>query len=259
MPSDTEIATTVLMDEAVAEDNLATIKALISGARSTLYQAKDLIASFDNGQGWRALGFPSLAKCLQERLGIRRSWSYELVTASKTAKVINSSGRPDCPIPGKPPAPLELTATASRALQRLPESERSGAMAIVQQRLTADSRRKAKPSAKLVGAVVDEIIEESAKSDPVQAALLRADVFVGLVNDIRSIRARIVNLAGAPEGGCLDKQACAADLNNVVRALNFAMPMCGCPECKAKGCKVCKERGWVSVGLSKALEKGAKK
>lgn len=256
MPGDTEISTTGLMNVAVAEDHLSTIRAHLNGARSTLHMARELIELLDRGQGWRALGYRSLVKCLQDRLGLSRTHSYRLVG---TAKVINSSPKGDADITAKPPVPLELNERAKRELLRLPTDQHAGAMAIVTQRASADSTRRPRASAKLVGAVVAEIIEESAKGDPVESALLRAEVFVGLVNDLRSIRTRIVNVAGAPEGGYLDMQACAADLNNVMRTLNFSMPFRGCPACEAKGCKMCKQRGWISAGLFKALEKGTKK
>jgi hypothetical protein len=76
-----------------------------------------------------------------------------------------------------------------------------------------------------------------------------ADTFDDLMRRISQIKSDIKSLAGTPAGAFLTFTQMEADLNCLRSALKFAKPYAACCYCKARGCKVCRNLGWLGEDL----------
>jgi len=78
----------VLMSADEAGRSLAEIRRALENAVSTFERAHVLCQAFDQAEGWRALGYRSLAACLAFELQMTRSRAYDLITKMKASVLI---------------------------------------------------------------------------------------------------------------------------------------------------------------------------
>ena len=64
--------------------------------------------------------------------------------------------------------------------------------------------------------------------------------------------------AAGPYGRHLSVQQMEVDLINARRAITFAAPYAPCPHCAQKGCKACKNEGWVPRSIFDLKPEGGK-
>lgn len=80
-------------------------------------------------------------------------------------------------------------------------------------------------------------------------AFERASEFDGINRELTAIAKKIKELAESDVGVFLHLQSIEADIGNAKRAVKFAKPYAVCGYCKGKGCKACKESGWVPKNI----------
>lgn len=84
MPTDL----TVLMTETEARSRTEMIRRSFDEGVASLQQALSLTEAFDEAEGWRVLGYRSLAGFLAGELGLSRSRGYQLIDEMKGRKMI---------------------------------------------------------------------------------------------------------------------------------------------------------------------------
>ena len=84
-----QISTTVLMSVEEATDCLAFIRDTVTDINRAITQGRSQLLTFDEGEGWRVLGYDSLRACLSTELGVGQSQAYRLLTAAKVERRIS--------------------------------------------------------------------------------------------------------------------------------------------------------------------------
>jgi hypothetical protein len=60
-------------------------------------------------------------------------------------------------------------------------------------------------------------------------------------------------IADQPVGAYVPAQQVSIDIGNAIRSLKFGLPYALCPECHAKGCECCREKGWMPKDVFERL------
>lgn len=95
-------------------------------------------------------------------------------------------------------------------------------------------------------------------TDPgVQAAMVAADEFKGLIRELRRLKKKGDDLGAGIYGRHWRSQQFAAAIDTACGVVKFATPYAACPygSCKETGCKACGGDGWLPVDLHKAAVK----
>jgi len=186
--------------------------------------------------------FESFADYVEQKLGYKKSWAYEVIDASEVAKVV----------------PIKAISQARVLAQLEPEEQQavwSRAVEISDGEVTAKSIKEAAnegsepPPPK---AIPDPEPIPSALPDEDRAKL------ENLCSDIRRELKNICDVAqkGVHEqdgGHWFDFDQFKTSLQNSARVLRMAMPAADCPYCKGAGCDTCAHLGWLPKGVYDAL------
>lgn len=78
----------VMMTEAQAHAALAEIEAMLEAGYSSFERAMRLAATFDKDEGYKVLGYRSLAACIAGELGLSRQRGYQLIDQMKGQKLV---------------------------------------------------------------------------------------------------------------------------------------------------------------------------
>lgn len=216
--------------------------------------AKDLwksMLAFHNGRGWIALGYTNPESCAKKEFGFSGTHLYRMMAASIVVADIRPRGgflptEMQCRTLKKL-APEDRDLAWSAASDMAKESDNSGVV-------TPDVLRVAITS---VSSTKKDTKEEDPKndplgpvlSDPVKKALDGSRVFNTLVGQINETLKSIESLSKQNIGQFIRIQEVTAELKNAARHMRHAAPKAPCPYCAQKGCKTCRDAGWVPKGI----------
>ena len=189
----------------------------------------------------------SFEEYIEGCLGYKKSWAYEVISASTVANQI----------------PITSTSQA-RPLLKVPESQREAVwkkatdIAIDEGsgQVTARAVKEAVKQLDTVAPVVEpdpapEPTPEPVKQDtkyPIKEVIDDLVAKIQLLS--REARSQVTN---KPGGHWFDHELFTADLKNAARLLRMAQPAADCPYCGGKGCDTCANLGWLPKGVWDSL------
>ena len=250
---------TVLMTKVEAETVLAEIK---DGALSV----RDLLAEFHEREGWRVLGYRTIAGCLKERLGISYTHAYRMIDSDQVKHnvqlVTEADTHDDTPEPNDAQA---------RELGKLPAEAQQSAWATVVERATVEPGKKPKITAAAVREVVAEVLVEAPLPKgcvddgyelhvDVAAALQDATLFDEVIRDLQACKRDVVAIGARKSAQFMHVQQITTDIANAIISLKFSRPKGPCLYCGQAGCKSgrgCKGCGWLPEGMYEAAKAAA--
>lgn len=188
--------------------------------------------------------FDSFADYVEQKLGYKKSWAYEVIDASEVAKVV----------------PIKAISQARVLAQMEPEEQQAVWEKAVE---NSEGEVTAKAIKVAAGQCFKNEEQESEATPPLpQGEAKEADTdretFLLSCNNIRSELQRISALAKKSlheeDGGhWFDFDQFESSLKNAARIVRMATPAADCPYCKGEGCDTCANLGWLPKGVYDAL------
>jgi hypothetical protein len=191
------------------------------------------------------INFESFEHCMQEAIGWKKSWAYEML---KAANVLEH-------------API-TDASMARYLHPLVASNRAIAWesAVESASPAKPTRDDVKKAASLLltnqlGNQTDgeeDAEEKSGATDkdvPDAPLVAWGKQFDEIISNLRDVKNKIEELSETEAGAFLGSAQIVVDMKNVFNALQWAKPHCQCVYCDGDGCKHCQNRGWMCKGL----------
>ena len=233
----------------VEKTDLAALEVAVERGRAGFVEAGTALMEIRERKLYRGTHKTFEAYCV-DRWKFGRRYAGLLIEGVKTVKQIEattengkSTSQNSTPLP-----PIE-NVTQATELAKAPKSERVEAWVEATKTTTS-------PTAKDVRAAVNKV-KTKPKVDPKDPPLVPACVeareaiveFKELQADIQKLRKAMKALCDRQVGRWINAQQVDADLKNVWNALKFHRPYGPCPCCAQKGCKACREQGWVPVGV----------
>tara|TARA_R100001594_G_scaffold102461_1_gene137188 strand:+ start:5602 stop:6339 length:738 start_codon:yes stop_codon:yes gene_type:complete len=150
----------------------------------------------------------------------------------------------------------------ARALGRVPEQDQDEVMARVR------DRQGQQISSSMIEDMHTEIVQERANTvppqdaavlDPVEGEVVEvieakprpAQEAREILSQIESVHAEIKRLAATQSGAFIVLDAVATDLRNVYTHINRTQPTRQCYGCNGRGCKICRDTGFVTEDIYK--------
>ena len=197
--------------------------------------------------------FESFADYVEQKLGYKKSWAYEVIDASEVAKVV----------------PIKAISQARVLAQMEPEEQQA-----VWERAVENSDGEV--TAKAIKVAASECFkdEESEQELPKEFEKQESESqgeheewppsgsdeqkffnhCTDLRKELRNISAIAKKSILEEDGGhWFDFDQFEASLKNAARILRMATPAADCPYCKGEGCDVCANLGWLPKGVYDAL------
>lgn len=212
---------------------------------------------FQQGDGWKPLGYKNLKACVGKVFGFSRQQFYQLVAAAEIEKDIGiESSALDSPPSGRALSPLKNVDRVKRAevfqdaVQLAEKDEKKDKPAVVSQRHVKAAVKKMidlagngqKGSEKV-------ILPRDGKGASVEQPQLRAvfearaevqSILSGLAPFTKRIQAVLDGAAGSAYVRTGPKLAMAGLRHEIKKGC----PYVPCPHCKGPGCEECEGRGW---------------
>lgn len=127
----------VLLNEAEARSAIAAIREAMESSIDSFDRAMALARGFEQGEGYRALGYRSMGACLANELALSRSRAYQLIDQMKASILISEeTGEP----PAKVPVRRAREVIAPTAPQEPTEAEVSNSWTVEQPESPAPAR-----------------------------------------------------------------------------------------------------------------------
>lgn len=190
------------------------------------------------------INFESFEHCMQEAIGWKKSWAYEML---KAANVLEH-------------API-TDASMARYLHPLVASNRTIAW-----EAAVESASPAKPTRDDVKKAASLLLTNQLGTDngsdgegdsekqaqpvaPESPLVVWGKQFDEVITALRDVKNKIEELSETEAGTFLGSAQIIVDMKNVFNALQWAKPHCPCVYCDGDGCKHCQEKGWMCKGL----------
>jgi len=184
-------------------------------------------------------------------LGYKKSWAYEVISASTVA------------------AQIPITSTSqARPLLKVPESQREEVWEKAKD--IAIDEGSGQVTAKAVAEAVRQLditepdpasVPEPEPASEPAANPVKVDTKYPIKEVIDDLVAKIQILSresrsqvtNKPGGHWFDHDQFTSDLKNAARLLRMAQPAADCPYCEGKGCDTCANLGWLPKGVWDSL------
>lgn len=187
--------------------------------------------------------FESFADYVEQKLGYKKSWAYEIIDASEVAKTV----------------PIKAVSQARLLAQMEPNEQQ-----VVWDRAVENCSGEV--TAKAIKIAASECFKEEEQGDPVPESIPEVpkeadadrEAFLLRCTDIRTELQRTSTIAKTllleEDGGhWFDFDQFESSLKNAARIVRMATPVADCPYCKGDGCDTCANLGWLPKGVYDAL------
>lgn len=189
----------------------------------------------------------SFADFVEQKLGYKKSWAYEVIDASEVAKVV----------------PIKAVSQARVLAQMEPDEQKevwNRAVEISDGEVTAKAIKQAAEPQQAEPEV------QHSEPDPAPASALDSDEVRAIMQLNADLRSELKNICECAEKGVLkgegghwfDFDQFKSSLQNAARVLKMAMPVADCPYCGGKGCEACNFKGWLPKGVYDSLPASVK-
>lgn len=186
--------------------------------------------------------FESFAEFVEQKLGYKKSWAYEVIDASEVAKVV----------------PIKAVSQARVLAQLEPEEQQAvwdKAVQISNGEVTAKAIKQAASGDELPQSDPDPVPTPKDEEIPIDEDREKLE---RLISDMR---VELKNISAVAEKGVLEQDGghwfdfdqFKSSLQNAARVLRMASPAADCPYCKGAGCDTCAHLGWLPKGVYDAL------
>ena len=195
--------------------------------------------------------FATFAEYVENRLGYKKSWAYEVIDASELAKIV----------------PITATAQA-RVLTGLEPEEQETVWKKAED-IASESGKRGVTVQTLKAAKGQVLASPEPEPEPEQPDdnQEQPDDRQELIDMITSFRSGVQQLATAIKQGMaesegnhwFDSEQFIASMKNAARLLKLATPHADCPYCGGEGCESCNFLGWIPIGVYDSLPDDMKK
>lgn len=247
--------------DVVERRTLRNLEAVIDEKKSAFLEVGNALREIRDGELYRET-HKTFATYVQHRHDFQRAWAYRLIDQS--AVVATLSTRVD---------KVYITPTGAAALARLPEEQQIAAYQdaveeaeAAEESLTVERLRE---KAALYAAdneppepvepepeeeeEVEPILDGNGKAVPedLREVFEQAGEFGSISRDLTDILKRITALAEGSAGAFLELPLCKNDTKNVQSAVKSGKPHAVCTYCDGRGCKACRQAGWVNKTINR--------
>lgn len=219
--------------------DLATCEKIIESGLRTFEDVGNALATIREKKLYRA-AHPTFEAYCKERWGFTSSRARQLVAAAEVVKEF----------------PQVTNERQARVVVSVPEDKREEVVQIA-----VEIAGSNKPSANDFEQARERVIPAKTTTGPTTTTAGNANFedartsFSTVSKQLALVNEMIEVLMESPHAAFLVAGEVRADLKNLRNMVKFAQPHSACPKCKAKGCDVCRQQGWVSVGVARHLTK----
>lgn len=254
------------------QDTLRACESAIEQGLDSAAQVAAALARIRDGKLYRG-GYGTWDEYLEKRWDRTRQWAALILKGVETRKAITDGGQ----TPGKSSSAVDsfqpevktrpIPERHTRPLNELPEEKRAEAWERVVETAPKDPKSGKR---KITGEHVAEVVKEIRGDPPAEIAdatgtmvparlrevfgIVRAQ-FQKLIREVDRFKAEAIRLAESPHGLHLTATQVQKDAENLRTALKFASPYAVCSRCRGKGCKPCKDQGWMTLDHHRAAER----